>query len=64
MEGFCGEREFYCALHDAVFNGKAKARQKRFGERGGGDLENLLMEIMKKIDVYIIMFNSLFRTQF
>ena len=33
MEGFCGEREFYCALHDAVFNGKAKAR---FGERGGG----------------------------
>lgn len=22
---FCGEREFYCALHDAVFNGKAKA---------------------------------------
>lgn len=22
---FCGDREFYCALHDAVFNGKAKA---------------------------------------
>eukprot|EP00435_Cladocopium_sp_Y103_P019824 s153_g4.t2 len=25
LDGFCGEREFYCALHDAVFNGKAKA---------------------------------------